>query len=122
MTSEERQYYLSQLEKLNLMSDIFSFGEISDLMEYFKNADPEDMAHGELSERVSYFKSSKGGQETMCTIMNEIRRDGVQQGIRQGVQLTAESMLKDGVATDLVAKYCQMSMEEVEALKKKLES
>ncbi len=110
--------YDDGLHIMYVNAEIEDDSQISDLMEYFKSADANDMSHGELSERVSYFKNNEGGQETMCTIMNDIRNEGFKQGIQQ----VAETMLKGNVSIEMVAQYCQLSVEEVEQLKKKLEN
>lgn len=110
--------YDDGLHIMYVNAEIDDNSQISDLMDYFKSADANDMSHGELSERVSYFKNNEGGRETMCTIMNDIRNEGIQQGIQQ----VAETMLKANVSIEIVAQYCQMSVEEVKQLKEKLEN
>ena len=42
--------------------------QISELMRYFKSADPDDMNHGELSKRLHFMKREAGGEEILCKI------------------------------------------------------
>ncbi len=59
---------------------------VAKMMQYFKNADPNDMSQGALSERVHYLKTEKGGYEEMCEVAERIYEQGIEQGIEKGIE------------------------------------
>lgn len=64
---------------------------IAGLMKYFKTADLQDMSQGDLSKRGHYLKCEEGGTREMCEISEKI----YQEGIEQGVEMTAGNMIKN---------------------------
>ena len=54
-------------------------------MNYFKNTDSNDTAHGVLSERVKYLKESEGGTSYMCEFIKKFREEGRSEGLREGL-------------------------------------
>ena len=54
--------------------------QISELMRYFKSADPDDMNHGELSKRLHFLKREAGGEEILCKISEGFIKEGKREG------------------------------------------
>ena len=52
-------------------------------MKYFKTADPFDDSEGEFSNRVRFLKTEEGGIEIMCEIMEKIREEGRESGMKE---------------------------------------
>lgn len=50
--------------------------EVSELMKYFKTADPNDAGHGALSKRVHLLKCEPEGEEPMCAITESFVEEG----------------------------------------------
>ena len=47
-------------------------------------SEPDDMHYEELAERARYYKKDSKGVEAMCEIWEEVRREGIEQGERDG--------------------------------------
>ena len=58
--------------------------EIGRLMADFRATDPKTMFHAPLAERARFYKTTEGGLDTMCKIMEEVRQEGIEIGIQQG--------------------------------------
>jgi len=56
------------------------------LMHDFYCTKPSEMYYRELAERVRYFKESKEGTQTMCKIMEDMRKEALEQGIERGIK------------------------------------
>ena len=54
--------------------------QISELMRYFKSADPDDMNHGELSKRLHFMKREAGGEVILCKISEGFIKEGKREG------------------------------------------
>ena len=54
--------------------------QISELMRYFKSADPDDMNHGELSKRLHFMKREAGGEVILCKIAEGFIKEGKREG------------------------------------------
>ena len=54
-------------------------------MNYFKNTDSNDTAHGVLSKRVKYLKESEGGTSYMCEFIEKFREEGRNEGLSEGL-------------------------------------
>ena len=50
--------------------------DVTDLMNYFKLADPNDARHGALSDRIHLLKCEKEGEDPMCAITQSIFDEG----------------------------------------------
>lgn len=82
------------------------------LMHDFYCTDPSDMYYKRLANQVEYFKKNKEGLKDMCKILEDMRKENMME--------VASRLLDAGnVDTDLIAKCCDLSIEEVEELKKK---
>lgn len=59
------------------------------LMHDFACKNPDDMHYDVLKNRVKHFKETQEGVTTMCKIMDDLKNEGIQQGIQIGMQKTA---------------------------------
>lgn len=76
-------------------------------MKYFKTADPFDDREGELSKRVRFLKTEEGGIEIMCEIMERIREEGRESGMKESHKKTAWNLEKMGMPLDTIAKVVE---------------
>lgn len=70
--------------------------------------------------KVLYEARLKFLRDQLSNIMGERRlgkEEGIREGIKEGIKKVALEMLKDGIAVEKVAKYANLSIEEVERLK-----
>ena len=58
-------------------------------MHDFAGKNPDDMHFDVLKNRVKHFKETQEGVTTMCKIMDDLKNEGIQQGIQIGMQKTA---------------------------------
>ena len=61
---------------------------------------------------------SKEGIEIMCRAMEDMRKESLQEGIKEGAINTAKRMLADGILTlEKIAEYAGLPLDEVKKLK-----
>ena len=91
---------------------------IGKLMHDFSCTNAADMYYGTLADRVRFFKESKEGILIMCKVMEDMRKESLQEGIKEGAINTAKRMLTDGILTlEKIAEYAGLSLDEVKKLK-----
>ena len=78
------------------------------LMQDFACTDPDKMNYPVLAQRVRYFKEDEKGVGSMSRIIEEMRKE-------TAVKI-ALSMLADGMPYEKVAKYTELSVDEVRSL------
>ena len=88
-------------------AEIDDGSRIAKLMKYFKTADPFDDSEGELSKRVRFLKTEEGGIEIMCEIMERIREEGRESGMKESHKKTAWNLEKMGMPLDSIAKVVE---------------
>ena len=88
-------------------AEIDDGSRIAKLMKYFKTADPFDDSEGELSKRVRFQKTEEGGIEIMCEIMERIREEGRESGMKESHKKTAWNLEKMGMPLDTIAKVVE---------------
>lgn len=88
-------------------AEIDDGSRIAKLMKYFKTADPFDDSEGELSKRVRFLKTEEGGIEIMCEIMERIREEGRESGMKESHKKTAWNLEKMGMHLDTIAKVVE---------------
>ncbi len=88
-------------------AEIDDGSRIAKLMKYFKTADPFDDSEGELSKRVRFLKTEGGGIEIMCEIMERIREEGRESGMKESHKKTAWNLEKMGMPLDSIAKVVE---------------
>lgn len=90
---------------------------IGRLMHDFACTDPADMYYDVLAERVRFFKESKEGVAVMCKVMEDMRNESLQEGIKEGTRKVAKRMLADGSLTlEQIAALSGLPLDEVKKL------
>ena len=91
---------------------------IGKLMHDFSCTNAADMYYGTLADRVRFFKESKEGILIMCKVMEDMRKESLQEGVKEGAINTAKRMLADGMLTlEKIAEYAGLPLDEVKKLK-----
>lgn len=76
-----------------------------------------DMYYGILADRVRFFKESKEGIIIMCKAMEDMRKESIQEGIKEGAIHTAKRMLAAGkYVLEEIADISGLPLEEVKKL------
>ncbi|MCD8015764.1 MAG: PD-(D/E)XK nuclease family transposase [Lachnospiraceae bacterium] len=89
---------------------------VGKLMHDFRCIDADDMNYSVLADRVRYFKESKGGIETMCRVMEEMR----DKAVSENNKMCVKEMLKDGLPIEKIARYLHITVKEVEEYAKEV--
>ena len=91
---------------------------IGKLMHDFSCTNAADMYYTTLADRVRFFKESKEGILIMCKVMEDMRKESLQEGVKEGAINTAKRMLADGMLTlEKIAEYAGLPLDEVKKLK-----
>ncbi len=91
---------------------------IGKLMHDFSCTNAADMYYTTLADRVRFFKESKEGILIMCKVMEDMRKESLQEGIKEGAINTAKRILTDGILTlEKIAEYAGLPLDEVKKLK-----
>ena len=95
--------------------------DLGKLMHDFSCTNPDDMYYEVLADRARYFKESKEGIEIMCKVMEDMRAETLEVGIKQGEERNKKAvalrMLKAGkYSTDEIADMSGLSITEVQDL------
>ncbi len=91
--------------------------DIGKLMHDFSCSNPVDMHFKILAERASFFKEKEEGVAQMCRVMDELRKEVVQERNYE----MAETLLKMGKLTkEEIAQAAEITVKEVEELEKEL--
>jgi len=80
----------------------------------------EDIFLQDKIERRAYEQREKAIRD-YYSYMSVFKEEGLQQGLYQQVIQTAKNMLKDKVGIKIISKYTNLSIDEVEELKTKLD-
>lgn len=75
-----------------------------------------------LAERTRYLKENPEGVSEMCKVMEDLRNESLQEGIKEGIKEEAvnatKRMLKDGTLTlEKIAEFANLPLEEVIKIK-----
>ena len=91
--------------------------DIGKLMHDFNCTDADDMNFELMAERTRYLKENPEGVEQMCKVIEDMRKEEREEGIKEGMRMTARRMLADGtLALEKIAKYVGLSLDEVKKL------
>ena len=100
---------------------------IGKLMHDFRQKNASDMNYEPLAEKVRYFKEDEGGRGSMCKIVEDLRKEAREEAIAE-TQIEerndfAIKLLKTNKhSVSEIAELTSLSVEEVENLKKNLDS
>ena len=99
----------------NVNSQIKDETALRKLMHDFFCTNSKDMNYSILAQRVRYFKEDTKGVAAMCRAMEKMRDETEHEtSVKHAL-----AMLADGVPCEKVAKYTDLSIEEVRALAEK---
>jgi len=91
---------------------------IGRLIHDFSCTNAADMYYTALADRVRFFKESKEGILIMCKVMEDMRKESIQEGVKEGAINTAKRMLADGMLTlEKIVEYAGLPLDEVKKLK-----
>lgn len=93
--------------------------DIGKLMHDFRCTKAEEMKFAALSDKVKYFKENEGGRGTMCKIMEDLRNETIM-GERKNLAISLLKLGKNPISE--IAAVSNLSVEDVEALKKNLDA
>ena len=100
--------------------------EIGKLMADFRQTDPQKINFPSLAERAQYFKNTKGGVESMCRIMEEVREEGRVEAFEEARNQLVYTLLLSNSEEDLLYdnrfKGLNITPEEIESAKERMES
>lgn len=91
--------------------------EIGRLMHDFSCTNPDDMNYEVLAKKARFYKQDKEGVTTMCKILEDMRNEAAQDGIKE----VAVRMIKSGkMSLEDIAVYTQLSFDTVQELQSQL--
>lgn len=86
---------------------------VGKLMHDFACTDPDDMHYSILADRVRFFKESKKGVAVMSKIMDDMRKEALEEGMLD----VAKRMLSDGaIDPNKIAEYVQLPVDAIRQL------
>ena len=92
--------------------------DIGKLMHDFSCPNPSDMYYKVLAERASFLKENEEGVAEMCKIMDEMKREAVQE---RNYEFAEKLLNKKIVSKEEIAELADITIEEVEELAKELQ-
>ena len=91
--------------------------DIGKLMHDFSCTDADDMNFELMAERTRYLKENPEGVSEMCKVIEDMRKEEREEGIKEGMRTAALRMLADGtLALEKIAEYVGLSLDEVKKL------
>ncbi len=105
-----REPYTDGLHLLFINTSINDGSETAQLMQYFKNTNPDDMRFGALSARIHYLKKEEGGLQEMCEISEIIYEEGRQEGKQETQYETALALDQHGMSIEEIASILKVCL------------
>ncbi len=91
--------------------------DIGRLMHDFNCTDADDMNFELMAERTRYFKENPEGVGQMCKVIEDMRREEREEGIREGMRTVALRMLEAGkYALEEIVSISGLPLDEVKKL------
>lgn len=100
--TRKNKKYIPSLDELRHVQAVFQFMEVMTGNHEFRNVSMK----------------REGGKITMYDAIADIKQEGIQEGVKKVV----ESMLKNNLSEEIVAKCAGLSIEEIKAIKKSLQT
>lgn len=92
--------------------------DLGKLMHDFNCPQADDMNFELMADRTRYLKENPKGVNEMCRIMEDMRKESLQEGIKEGAVNTAKKMLADGtIALEKISEFVDLSIDEVKKIK-----
>ena len=79
------------------------------LMHDFRCKDPSNIYYEKLATRVRYFKETKKGVDSMCKVMEDMRREAA---AKKSLEYII-GMLKEKLPVDMIARITKISAEKI---------
>lgn len=89
-------------------------GKLGKLMHDFRVKEAKDMQAGALQDRVRELKETENGVEYMCREMEELRREGIEEGRMEEKKETAKNLENIGMPTEQIAQVLKVSVKLVQ--------
>ena len=111
---ETKEDFLDESHIIYVNSQVQDETELGHLMHdlYCKNAD--EMHSGILAQRVRELKETQKGVESMCREMDQIYREGIEEGKMENKRETAISMAELGISIEQIAKVVKANVDIVQ--------
>ena len=93
--------------------------ELGKLMHDFFCTDPDDMHYKELADKVRYFKEDQKGVAAMCKVMEDMRNESARDAKWKQVVESVRRWLSMGLSHEQIAKFYDLTLEQVEELAQK---
>ncbi|MGN0734965.1 MAG: hypothetical protein ACI4LP_04005, partial [Anaerovoracaceae bacterium] len=93
--------------------------EIGKLMHDFSCPNPADMYYKVLAERASFLKEKEEGVNEMCKIMDDMKREAVQE---RNYEFVIDMLNETDMSKEQIARLAKVTVEEVEELAKELQA
>ena len=91
--------------------------DIGKLMHDFNCTDANEMNFDLMAERTRYLKENPEGVEQMCKVIEEMRKEEREEGMKESMRTAALRMLADGtLALEKIAEYVGLPLDEVKRL------
>ena len=91
--------------------------DIGKLMHDFNCTDADDMNFKLMADRTRYLKENPKGVSEMCKVIEDMRKEEREEGIKEGMRTAALRMIADGtLALEKIAEYVGLSLDEVKKL------
>lgn len=91
--------------------------DIGKLMHDFNCTDADDMNFELMAERTRYLKENPEGVGQMCKVIEDMRKEEREEGMKEGMRTAALRMLADGtLALEKIAEYVGLPLDEVKKL------
>lgn len=92
-------------------------------MHDFCCTDAAQMHYALLADRTKYLKENPKGVSEMCKVIEEMRREEREEGLKEGLKTAALRMIADGTLTlEKIAAILGMPLEEVKKLRPEREA
>ena len=87
------------------------------LMHDFNCTQASDMNFELMADRTRYLKENPKGVSEMCRIMEDMRKESLQEGVKEGAISTAKKMLADGlIALEKISEFVGLSIDEIKKI------
>ena len=103
----EKKERKKSLITVNFRNDTFSISAVQIYGKVLKQRIRLTTVRGELSKQVRFLKTEEGGIKIMCEIMERIREEGRESGMKESHKKTAWNLEKMGMPLDSIAKVVE---------------
>lgn len=106
------------LTEIFVNTEVFDNSNIAELMQCMKQEYVDNQKFPALSKRVNYYKNDVKGVDVMCSIMDELINEAVNETAVTKDKEFALRLLKRGESYDSIAELTGLSMEQIKEIEK----